>query len=561
VAAALATFGALAVVVKLHVWTAPTTRYAGSYDSEATMWFLSWPPYALSHLQNPLVTTYLNSPTGFSLLWNTSMPALGVLMWPFTAVWGAVLTYNLITTASMALGALFAFLAIRRYVDDDLAAAAGGLLFGFSPAVVAQQSHANVAFCAVTIPLALLLLDELLVRQRWPVWRTGVLIAALGAFQFLVFPEFFVTELLAAVILTVVLGVTHRNEVRERYRYVRRALGIGAALSAALLAYPVGRAALQAIQTAGLSRVLHAVHDPGVFSTDLLNPVVPTRVQWISPTSVTAVSNHFSGNLSEANGYIGIPLLVLSVVVLVRYWRVPTVRVAGLTAVIIGVLSLGPHLVVAGHSSPVPLPGWVLAHLPVLDNILPSRMMAIVFLPLGIALAFVLHRLWIWRRNVLLCALVAAVVLVPLAPKVSTAQTLAVPQYFTSPAVDEIPTDAVVYTMPFPAFSTIAPMNWQWASGMRFRLIGGYFIGPPATGQEALRAVAGIFASRGRPRLIGRTERASFLRELRANHVGVVIVGPMPNQQAAVVFATRMLGFAPRVRDGLDVWILAAHPD
>src|SRR5579864_1886921 len=192
----LIVFTALAVLVKLDVWISPTSRYAGSSDAQQMMWFLSWPPFAISHHLNPLLSTYINYPTGFNMLWNTTMPALGLLFWPVTAIWGAVVTYNVIMTAAMALSAFFAFLIVRRYVKNDAACFAGALLFGFSPGVIAQEyGHAQVAFSAVTIPLTLLIVDELLVRQRLPVLLMGALAAVLAIFQFFVFQEFFVTEI------------------------------------------------------------------------------------------------------------------------------------------------------------------------------------------------------------------------------------------------------------------------------------------------------------------------------------------------------------------------------
>src|SRR5207302_7025903 len=112
--------------------------------AEQKIWFLSWPPFAITHHHNPLLSTYLNYPDGFNLLWNTAMPAAGVLLWPVTALWSAVATYNVITTVAIPLAAFLAFLAIRRHVDNRAACAVGALLYGFSPAMMAQEfGHAT----------------------------------------------------------------------------------------------------------------------------------------------------------------------------------------------------------------------------------------------------------------------------------------------------------------------------------------------------------------------------------------------------------------------------------
>jgi hypothetical protein len=552
--AILAAYAALAVVVTRPVWMSPTTTYVGTQDAEQDMWFLSWPAFALSHHYNPLLSTYVNYPTGFNLMWNGAVPALGVLTWPINAIWGAVATYNVILTAAMALAAFFAFLAIGRYVPGPAAAATGGLLYGFSPAMIANQhGHAHVAFSLVTIPLALLLVDELLVRQRRPAWLIGMLIAALGVFQLFVFEEFFATELIVAAVLAAVLAVARRDLIRERYPYAIKAFGIAAAVTALVLAYPV-----LAVQIGGPDRLAAPVHDPNLFATDLLNPALATRLQAIAPSWMTAVSDRFPGNGINVDGYIGIPLLLLSGFVLVRYWRVTAIRVAGITALLITVLSLGPHLVVAGHFTSIPLPWWIVYRLPLFSDILPDRMMAFVFLPLGIGLAFVLHRIWLARGNVLLGLLVTAVALVPLVPRLPLpTATMTIPAYFSTAAVDEIPAGAVAFTVPYPSFSAMAPMNWQWASRMRFRLLDGYVLGPKPPGHGVLRAVADAFVIAGRRTVFSGAVRAAFIRQLRANRVTVVILGQVHDRAAAVAFFRGLLGISHHVSDGLDIWIAA----
>jgi hypothetical protein len=544
---------ALALLLHLTVWQSPLSRHLGGGDAELIMWFLNWPAYALPHLRNPFLTTYISYPNGINMLWNATMMAPAVLLWPVTTIWGAVISYNVITTASMALSAFFGFLAIRRYVHGALPAAVGGLIFGFSPAVLAQQGHAQVALSAVTIPLALLLLDELLVRQRLPLWLMGGLIGALGIFQFFVFEEFFATEIIFGLVVTLVLAVMRRDLVRQRFAYAARGIAIGGALAVAVLAYPfVG------VQLDGPDQPRAFLHDANIFSTDLLNPVLPTRSVLVAPGWATAVSKSFSGNMSEANGYVGVPLLVVSVFALVRYRRVTAVRAAAVTALIITALSLGPHLHLAGHDTGIPLAWAALSRLPLLRNILPSRMMSFVFLAMGVLLAFVLSQSLRSRWAVPVSAVLIALVLVPLVPPAPLhASTLSVPQYFSTAAVDEIPAGAVAFTIPFPAPTREDALMWQIAAQMRFKLIGsGNAFGPFVRGQGFLRQVAFAFVAPGPAPVITARVRTAFLRQLRANHIGVVMVGPIPDQSAAAAFCASVLGFAPHTIDGLDVWVL-----
>jgi hypothetical protein len=72
-------------------------------------------------------------------------------------------------------------------------------------------------------------------------------------------------------------------------------------------------------------------------------------------------------------------------------------------------------------------------------------------------------------------AVVATVVVVSLVPQwpVPTAPS-AVPAYFTSSAVDRLPTGAVVLTYPLARKDEARPMLWQAEARIRFDLVGGY---------------------------------------------------------------------------------------
>src|SRR5260370_20571042 len=89
-----------------------------------------------------------------------------LLSWPVTAAFGPVVAYNLLITAGLALSAWFGFVAARRFIDSELACLAAGLLYGFSPALIAQAlGHPHVVV-ALFPPIALLLGHEILVRRR-----------------------------------------------------------------------------------------------------------------------------------------------------------------------------------------------------------------------------------------------------------------------------------------------------------------------------------------------------------------------------------------------------------
>ena len=123
---------------------------AGTEDIGIIVWFLRWVPFALGHGENALITTYLNAPHGVNSMWNASMPVAGLAMWPFTSSLGPIFSYNLLVTLAVALSAWCAFLSARRYVESPLAAALAGLLYGFSPYMIAQsQGHLHVTLAFI----------------------------------------------------------------------------------------------------------------------------------------------------------------------------------------------------------------------------------------------------------------------------------------------------------------------------------------------------------------------------------------------------------------------------
>ena len=95
------------------------------------------------------------------------------------------------------------------------------------------------------------------------------------------------------------------------------------------------------------------------------------------------------------------------------------------------------------------------------------------------------------------------------------------------------------------------------ASGMRFKLIGAANApGASAVGQDYLAEISLTLASYGRsfPPL-SEAQRAAIVAEMRASHVSAVVLGPTPSP-TAVADLTTLLGSAPEVQHGVDVWVL-----
>ena len=524
------------------------------------MWFLSWTPHALLHRWNPLVSGHLNAPTGVNLTWDMLMPLPGLLLAPVSLTLGPVAAYNVMVTAGVALCGVAAQAWLRRHVARPAAALAGGALYAFGPFTTGQLAgHPNLVAAAAILPLVLLAVERVLAGAIG-VRRGGLELGVLGALELLVWEEALATTAVAGAVLLCVLALTHRDRPRTAGRRLATALAVGA-----LVAAPVAVPFLVE-QFLGAGAVHGSIQARGFFVTDLLNPLVPTGTALVSPSAATAISDRFSGNVLENDAYLGLPLLLIAMWTARRWWCDVAVRTAALAGSALFVLSLGPSLHVAGHDTGIPLPWLALQQLPLVGEVLPSRLSQHVLLAVALLAAWFVDRCVLGegtaraRRLPALGAAIAGVLVIPLVPYPTTAA--AIPAFFTGAGVERIPAGSTALLVPYSHDPwTSSAMLWQAAAGMRFRMPEGYFIGP-GDGGHALPGprptelgddLAAIAAGSTAPS-VDAAARGRLLGQLRAWGATAVIVGPMPHESAAVSFLAAVLGAPPAEVGGVEVW-------
>src|SRR3982074_1225462 len=90
-AAALVIYTALAAAMFSSTWVHPATWSVGvPGDAREFVWFLSWPPFAVTHGDNPLFTNYIDYPGGVNLMWNGSVLLPAVVLGPLTNLGGSL---------------------------------------------------------------------------------------------------------------------------------------------------------------------------------------------------------------------------------------------------------------------------------------------------------------------------------------------------------------------------------------------------------------------------------------------------------------------------------------
>jgi hypothetical protein len=539
---ALAAYALLAVAIFSNAWADPAARWIGSpKDPQLFIWYLGWIPNQLSHGLNPLFTDYLSYPQGVNLMWNTSMIFPALVLWPVTALFGPVVSYNLLVTSGIALSAWCGFLAARRFVDSDLPCFLAGLLYGFSPGLIAQAlGHPHVVV-ALFPPIALLLADDILVRRRLRPAYAGALAGVAAALQLVTGEELLAVTLLIAALGVAVLALMHRDQVRATAPHVAKAAVSALVVFIVLAAYPLG------FQFFGPQRVSGSVQGPDVYVSDLLAFFLPSNLI------------HFTGNVTENDAYVGLPMLALFAAGLALGWRIPRIRWIGLMTGIVAVLSLGPHLHVDGSVTPIWLPWSLVAGLPLMGSALPARLMTIGFLGIGIVVAYAgaralaATRPWSIATGLVLVAGLALIA--PPLPYPGVAA--AAPAFFKAGGdVEKIPSGSVVLVTPFSSKESTDAMYWQAVSGYRFRMpegdsfTPGPYLGPhPSFLESALDQLDSGHAVAATPDV-----RTKALAGIKSFGVTTIVAGPSPGQGAIVDFLTQLEGRPPLDDGGVKVW-------
>lgn len=546
------------------VWQNPTgLLIGGGNDPIQTMWTLGWPLHALALGQNPWLTDYLDYPGGVNLMWTPTPLAPAVLLGPITTVWGPIVSYNVLMTVGPALSAWAASAAIHRLVPNHGAAFVGGLLYGFSPYVMAHELGHLGMVMAWLPPLALLLLHELVIRRRWPVMLSGALLGLVAGLQLYTSSELLATTALVAVLgLAALLVVARLNRIPLQPAVSALARGGGFALAVGLT---LGAPGLLTMELG--PQVVHGlIQQPDTFVTDVGSLVVPNHLRLIAPQQLVELTDSFTGLEVEWDGYIGLPLLLLLTVTVWRWRDRLPVQWASMVMGAVVILSLGPHLHLFGRVfQQPPLPWWLVGQIPILAQALPSRVMMHFYLFAGVLLAHFVQGTVITGHGFLVrvpsavLAILSLLLLAPLAtPWVSPR---ADPPFFSSREVARIPPGTVTLVAPWAGPLDASAMNWQSAAGYRYRMPEGYAIVPGPGGTVAFdppssstfRVLRMIELSNTVPAR-SETLRRSVECDLANWQVRTVVVGPMNHEDEAVATISWVVGRAPEYVEGVWVW-------
>jgi hypothetical protein len=493
-------------------------------DFQIMTWSLAWWPWAISHGVNPLHTSLLWPPHGFSTLWMTSIPAPALIGLPLTLTAGPLVAFNVLSLAAVALAAASAYLLCRELSGHARASMVGALAFALSPYMLGHtlSQHLDLTF---VFPLPLLALLALRFYRgktapvRFVAGFAALLLLLLGSSFELFLDLSFLIGLGALV--TLLAGRGQRALIR-----VFAFIGVAYAASLPVLV-PVALLTLT-----GAHAPLH--NNPADHSIDLLNLVVPTPTLLAGSFGpAPSLSAHFVSNIGEKDGYLGLPLLLTALLAARARWRCGGWIGAFLLLAAL-LLSLGPLLTVDGDAL-LTLP-FATARLPVLRDALPARISIFTMLA-----ATCLATLWLaqpgrqWLRAAVALLIVLSLLPNPRPPRRlpsawSVSDTLAwstrpLPSGFVDSASWQryIRPNSTVLVLPTGDHS--AASYWQTKAGMRFKLAipATPFIPPQVAAEPTIRALASNnLAALSNPALAAARLRTYLI----TNQIAAVVLTP-----------------------------------
>jgi hypothetical protein len=455
-------------------WPDPTTHVIADNapDQALIEWFLAQ-GVLFWRGQFSLVTTRLNTPDGVNLMSNASHILHGIIMAPVTATFGAPVSFALLVGLNLAATAIGWYLLLRRCLGlRRWAAAIGGAFTGFAPGMI-SQSHSHLHITAQwLVPLVVYCVIRL---TRATTNRTAVLTgAALGA---TIFAQVLLGEevLLLSALTVGLFSVVYALRRLEWARHVapRFLLGAGAAVVVAgvLLAYPLW------VQLRGPQHTPNAPFAPAYFYADVASYPVFSPLSWAG----SAASGGLATSSAELNAYLGLPILLVVLGLIIWRWREPLVAAIAVTAVVMTLLSFGPSVTLNHQHIPFPSLYNVLSKVPMVNAALPTRYSLALIPLIAVLLAYGLDaaaQSRVVARYIVPVAVVAAII--PMLPlPLATTTRAPVPQFISSGDWRQCaPDGGVLVPVPLPTPPQPDVMRWAAAANDAFAMPEGFFIGP-----------------------------------------------------------------------------------
>ena len=423
----LAGFSLLTALFFWPVVAHPGAQLLGPPEDNYQDFWNSW--YAArGHLSNSggafFFTRLIFYPEGASLTYHSFAYPQIALVWALSKIFGTALPtlialQNFTILLSFPLAGLSGFYLCRHLTGSSVGALAGGFIFAFNPAHVAQAMHhahvAGIEFLPAFVLCYLIGLE----RRSWA-WLAGAAgfyaLSALSCWYYLFYGFYFLCF--------------HLLYLRVHHHKYPRGWGLlapaGVTAATALLLSPL----IIPMLAAGTQT---NAYQPGgnIFVADMLAWTAFPPTHLLAGWSAS-LYRRFTGDAWEATAYLG---LANAALLALGFWLSRERRVLWYaigSMIFFAVLASGDALHWAGQTLPVHMPGIVLSQLPFFANVrTPARAVVFVYLFLGVGVAGAIAALkmqrQIWTRAAV--TVLAFLMLLDFAPaRIATAPLACAPE-------------------------------------------------------------------------------------------------------------------------------------
>ncbi|WP_018351342.1 hypothetical protein [Longispora albida] len=562
---AYASYVILALFVTGLLWLNPAGRVHATNESDHAFfhWAFAHAAKALSEGTNPLADRVLNAPEGVNLMANTSVLAFAIPLTPVTLWLGPGVSYLIaLTLGFAATAAAWYWLLSRHVVASRAAAFLGAALCGFGPGALSQgNGHPNLV-AQFLVPF--IAWQALRLRHGRPL-RRGLILGALVTVQAFINEEVLFLTALGLGVFVLTWAVLRRDEARQYWKPMLTGLAIAAALAFGVLAYPLWYQFFGPYHYRGVPAGIEH------YGADIASFPAFGRGSFLGDP---VAANRLSANPAEENTFYGWPLLVALLVTGVVLWRSTLVKALTVTGLTLAALSLGPKVMAYGQNTSVPGPWRALHKLPLFDTVVPVRV-ALFVLPiagiltaLGVQLALTRTTPGTTARRLACTAI--AIALVPLTPVPLRVAKRPIPGFIADGTWRAyVHSGESLVTIPVAGSAYADGMRWGAATGLEFRLAGGYFLGPGGGDGRSLfgpppRPSTKLFAvayKTGEAPDVSDADREAAAADLAYWRAGAVVMAPLHSnvvdredkEDALLRTASALYGEPSRI-GGLWVW-------
>lgn len=549
------------VLLYKGLWTDLDRAYLADsmQDQNQWEWFFGVTADNVAHLRNPLFTTYQGHPDGVNLMANTVMLGLSVPLTPVTLLLGPTVTWALVLTLGLTATAVaWYWLFVRRVTRVRPAAAVGAALAAFAPPMMSHgTAHPNflvLFMIPVIIDRALRLCEPGAGGRR--LVRDGVLLGLFATYQIFLGEEPLLLAAMGMLIFALAYALARPDVARATWRPLLRGLGVALAVCLPLVAFPLY---WQFFGPQSYHSVLHGDNAGN-------SPLSFLEFSGRALLGDEERADTLAMNRTEQNAFYGWPLTALTFGIVVWLGRSALVKALTGTVLVAALLSLGQKIRIPFTDVVLPGPWRALAHQPLFESVIESRVAMICAPALGVLIALAAARIKDieprTHRAVGLVAIAAA--LLPILPTPQPVRERAeVPRFITDGMYrDYVAEGESVVPVPLPSPAEADALHWQSATGFGFSVPGGYFNGPWGPERMGIYGAAPRHTSNllrdvrygGQIPDIGPQWRAQAKLDLAFWKAGVLVLAPQDNDKALYEVVAKLLGRPGERLGGAWVW-------